>query len=267
MATPRTPDDYVPDLGLWLGRPGVEDYPGADGFARMVGALRLLQDRAVAARPPAEVADALARRLEEAAELLAGFAVEEPDQVAARLMSEPGRGQTLIPPLEVTSWDGTRLEGRMRFHRFHLGSNGAAHGGAIALVFDDLLGQLANVLGHPRARTASMRVDFRRIIPVEHELSAVAEITGRVGRKLTASASLRDGDTVLAEARGPVHPAPPGSALVGCSRGPSPGPEGSAQERPRARAGRDQRHWGRLRAANNDEVAAPKESHDDDTTA
>ena len=129
-----------------------------------------------AARPPDRVAAAIADLLEDAADRLADFAVGEPDQVAARLMSEAGRGQTLIPPLHVDSWDDSRIQGRMRFHRFHLGSNGAAHGGAISLVFDDLLGQLANVPGHPRARTASIRVNYRRIIPIERELLASAEV-------------------------------------------------------------------------------------------
>lgn len=197
-----SPADYVPDLSLWLGRPGVQDYPAGKEFGRLAAALRLLQDRVAGARPPADVAASAADRLEELAALLGEFSVGEPDQVAARLMSEPGRGQTLIPVLAVDSWDGERVRGRMSFHRFHLGSNGAAHGGAISLFFDDLLGQLANAPGHPRARTAWIRVNYRRIIPIEHELVATADVSHRHGRKLTVAGELRDGDAVVADAEG-----------------------------------------------------------------
>jgi acyl-coenzyme A thioesterase PaaI-like protein len=198
----ETPAEYVPDLSLWLGRPGVQDYPAEQEFGRLTAALRLLQDRVAAARPPGHVAATAADRLEELAALLGEFSVGEPEQVAARLMSEPGRGQTLIPALRVECWDGERVHGRMRFHRFHLGSNGAAHGGAISLFFDDLLGQLANAPGHPRARTAWIRVNYRRIIPIEHELVASAEVNHRHGRKLTVTGELRDGDDVVADAEG-----------------------------------------------------------------
>jgi acyl-coenzyme A thioesterase PaaI-like protein len=198
----RTDTEYIPDLSLWLGRSGVQDYPAAEEFGRLAAALRSLQDSVAAARPPGDVAAAAAARLEEVARLLGEYSVSEPDQVAARLMAEAGRGQTLIPALRVDFWDDRRVHGRMRFHRFHLGSNGAAHGGAISLFFDDLLGQLANVPGHPRARTASIRVDYRRVIPIEHELTAHAEVTHHEGRKLTVVGELRDGDTVLASASG-----------------------------------------------------------------
>jgi acyl-coenzyme A thioesterase PaaI-like protein len=197
-----SPADYVPDLSLWLGRPGVQDYPAGQAFGRLAAALRLLQDRVAGARPPEEVAASAADRLEELAGLLGEFSVGEPDQVAARLMTEPGRGQTLIPALDVDSWEGESVRGRMTFHRFHLGSNGAAHGGAISLFFDDLLGQLANAPGHPRARTAWIRVNYRRIIPIEHELVASADVSHRHGRKLTVAGELRDGDDVVADAEG-----------------------------------------------------------------
>lgn len=198
----NTDAEYIPDLSLWLGRRGVQDYAGAEPFARLTVALRLLQDRVVAARPPADVLEAAAARLEEVARLLAEYAVEEPEQVASRLMEEVGRGQTLVPAIRVEFWDDCRVQGRMRFHRFHLGSNGAAHGGAISLFFDDLLGQLANMPGHPRARTASIRVNYRRIIPIEHELVARAEVVHREGRKLTIAGELRDADVVVADAEG-----------------------------------------------------------------
>ena len=39
------------------------------------------------------------------------------------------------------------VRGRVVFRPFHLGGNGAAHGGTLPLLFDDVLGRLANSVG------------------------------------------------------------------------------------------------------------------------
>ena len=90
----------------------------------------------------------------------------------------------------------------MTFSRFYLGSNGAAHGGAIALVFDDLLGQLANAPGQPRARTAYLHTDYRSVVPIDRELAVTARTTRVEGRKLFIEGAIHDGADVLSEANG-----------------------------------------------------------------
>ena len=90
----------------------------------------------------------------------------------------------------------------MRFSRFYLGSNGAAHGGAIALLFDDLLGQLANSPGEPRARTAYLHLDYRAVVPIDRELRVTAWRTRRDGRKLFIQGAIHDGARILSEANG-----------------------------------------------------------------
>jgi acyl-coenzyme A thioesterase PaaI-like protein len=117
-------------------------------------------------------------------------------------LSDPARGQTLVPGLSVDVADREHVLGQVRFTRFHLGSNGAAHGGAVSLLFDDLLGQLANPLDGPRSRTAWIKVDFRRITPIDRELHIEARTVQRDGRKTVVRGELRDGGDLLAEAEG-----------------------------------------------------------------
>lgn len=53
-----------------------------------------------------------------------------------------------MPPwLVVEQLDGTGLRGTAPFGRYYLGSNGAVHGGAVSLVFDEILGQAARTPG------------------------------------------------------------------------------------------------------------------------
>ena len=88
-----------------------------------------------------------------------------------------------------------------RFRRFHLGRNGAVHGGAIALLFDSVLGYSAFKLSNsPYQRTASLQVNYRRIVPIEKELQVDAGIDRTVGRKIFVAGRLLDGENVLVEA-------------------------------------------------------------------
>jgi acyl-CoA thioesterase FadM len=47
-----------------------------------------------------------------------------------------------------------------------------------------------------------MFVRYRRPVPINRELDVEARLTGTRGRRLHVDAALRDGSTVLAEARG-----------------------------------------------------------------
>jgi acyl-coenzyme A thioesterase PaaI-like protein len=104
-------------------------------------------------------------------------------------------------PVNLGVVDG-RVAGTARFRRFHLGRNGAVHGGALALLFDSLLGYTAFKLSEsPRQRTAFLHVDYRKIVPVEKELRVDAGIDRIDGRKIFLTGRvLDDDDTVLCEA-------------------------------------------------------------------
>jgi acyl-coenzyme A thioesterase PaaI-like protein len=189
------------DLNIWLGRDDERGPHHSPSFARLADAVRLLQDRFTAAGPGPEEADALAVQVEELARTLSRHEVAEADQAAGRQYGAFARGQTFLPGIRIDEYDGDSVLGRVSFDRFYLGSNGAAHGGAISLLFDDLLGQLANA-GRPRARTAYLHVEYRRVVPIETELVVQAGTTRVEGRKVYIDGTLRDGPVVLAEASG-----------------------------------------------------------------
>jgi acyl-coenzyme A thioesterase PaaI-like protein len=188
------------DLNIWLGREtGDHD---DQSFTRLAEALRELQDKVAGGRPPPELAADAVRELEALSARLTSHQVSEADQVAGRQFTRPSRGQTFLPSLQVDLFDGERVGARVTFSRFYLGSNGAAHGGAIALLFDDLLGQLANGVGEPRARTAFLHLDYRAIVPIDRELTVTAWRTRREGRKLFIAGAIHDGAQLLSEANG-----------------------------------------------------------------
>jgi acyl-coenzyme A thioesterase PaaI-like protein len=171
-------------------------------FPVMVDALRKLQDQLTGANPPELVAGRIADAISALTRELAGYAVDERHQVAGRLVDIPGRGQCMIPPVEITEYSDTHARGHVNFGRFYLGGNGAVHGGAIPLVFDELMGRLANTGGRPPSRTAYLHVNYRNITPIETRLAIEARFESEEGRKRILSGTIRDGDTLCADAEG-----------------------------------------------------------------
>ncbi|MGB3485144.1 MAG: PaaI family thioesterase [Mycobacterium sp.] len=174
---------------------------GGPDYGRFVAAVRALQDHARAADAPDEVITEAAGLLEKAAALLAPYDADEWASPSGRRLDLPNRGNILSVPMDLAKGADGRVHGTLRFARFHLGRNGAVHGGALALAFDSVLGYSTAVLtGSLYQRTAYLHVDYRRIVPVEHTLTVDAGITGDEGRKIFVEAALRDGDDVVAEA-------------------------------------------------------------------
>jgi acyl-coenzyme A thioesterase PaaI-like protein len=171
-------------------------------FPAMVDALRELQDQLTGSNPPEQVAARIADTISALTRELAGYAVDERHQVAGHLVGVPGRGQCMVPVVEVTDFSDTHARGYVYFGRFYLGGNGAVHGGAIPLVFDELMGRLANTGGRPPSRTAYLHVNYRNITPIETRLAVEAQFDSEEGRKRRISATIRDGDTVCADADG-----------------------------------------------------------------
>lgn len=88
-------------------------------------------------------------------------------------------------------------------HRF-TGPPGMVHGGAIAAVFDELLGAAVLDLT-PRAFTAHLEIDYRAPWPLGTAARMTAVVAWLGERKLDARAELRTADaagTLLCEARG-----------------------------------------------------------------
>ncbi len=170
-------------------------------FSTMVDALRRLQDDLTGAVPTHQAMGWVTRRLRELSTHLRPFHVDESRQIAGRLVDVPGRGQALVPVVHFE--DDTRTTGRVAFGRYYLGDNGAVHGGAITLLFDELLGRLAIATsGDAPSRTAYLHVNYRSITPVGRVLRVECRLDRREGRKAFMVGVLLDGDTVCADAEG-----------------------------------------------------------------
>jgi acyl-coenzyme A thioesterase PaaI-like protein len=180
--------------------PPVPTTQGGPDYGRFVEAVRTLQDHARAADAPDDVITEAADLVEKVTQLLAPYYADEWASPSGRRMDLPSRGNLLAIPLDLQKSQDERIEGTALFRRFHLGRNGAAHGGAVAQLFDGLLGYAAFTLSGSRAqRTAFLHVDYRKIALVEKELQVDAGIDTIEDRKIFVSGRLLDGDDVLAE--------------------------------------------------------------------
>lgn len=181
--------------------PPVPTTRGGPDYGRFVDAVRALQDHARAADAPDDVITEAAGLIEKVSQLLAPYDADEWASPSGRRMDLPNRGNILQIPVDLRITEDGKVRGTARFQRFHLGRNGAVHGGAVAMLFDSLLGFTAFKLSGSKAqRTAFLHVDYRKIALVERELQVDAVLDGVEDRKIFVSGRLLDGGAVLAEA-------------------------------------------------------------------
>lgn len=174
---------------------------GGPDYGRFIDAVRKMQDHARAVNAPDEIITEAADLLEKVSALLTPFDADEWAAPSGRRMDLPMRGNILTVPMSAHKTDDGRIQGWARFARFHLGRNGAVHGGCLGMLFDTVLGLTAAVLtGSRRQRTAYLKIDYRHIVPIEQELQFDAGVDRVDGRKIFVSGRLTDGDTVLSEA-------------------------------------------------------------------
>lgn len=192
-----TPTDAQPGAGFG---PRVPTTRGGADYGRFVEAVRTLQDHTRAADAPDEVITRAAELIEEVSGLLAPYDADERTSPSGRRLDLPNRGNILQVPMRLTRSEGA-VTGHARFRRYHLGRNGAAHGGAVALLFDSVLGYTAfTSTGSRSQRTAYLHVDYRNVAPVEKKLQVESAVERIDGRKIFVAGRLLDGETVLAEA-------------------------------------------------------------------
>jgi acyl-coenzyme A thioesterase PaaI-like protein len=181
--------------------PPVPTTRGGPDYGRFVEAVRTLQDRARAVDAPDEVISEAADLIEAVSKLLAPYDADEWASPSGRRMDLPNRGNILQIPMDVHKTHDGRVRGVAQFRRYHLGRNGAVHGGAVGQLFDSVLGYAAFRLTRSlHQRTAFLHIDYRKIVPIEKELQVDAGIDRTDGRKIFVAGRLLDGETVLAEA-------------------------------------------------------------------
>ncbi|HLI72783.1 MAG TPA: PaaI family thioesterase [Acidimicrobiales bacterium] len=81
------------------------------------------------------------------------------------------------------------------------GAPGRAHGGAVAALFDEVMGFVLSIHATP-AYTGRLSVTYRAPTPLGEELEFRARLRSRHGRKLTMEAEARHAGSVIAEAEG-----------------------------------------------------------------
>lgn len=186
--------------GSWSNRSVPPDAHLASAFERLVEEVRVLEALVAGSRPTVELAGEIAERLAQASQLLEGYQVDERHRLSGKLSAMPGRGQALVPVVHFDEVANGRVLSRVRFSAFYLGGNGAAHGGALPLVFDELLGRLAGGEVRAPSRTAYLHVNYRRITPLERDLTLRGSIDRIEGRKIFTVGSLHDGEDLLCDA-------------------------------------------------------------------
>ena len=164
--------------------------------------MRRAQDLVAGTNPTPDTLLAATEALDRLNALLAPFPATEDDAPAGSRPDLPGRGHPLLLPVVFDEVSGDSLRGRVTFGRFHLGRGGAAHGGTIPLLFDDVLGRVANPPGSGRARTARLTVRYHRITPIDVELGVEAALERAEGRKLWVKGRLLHEGAVISDAEG-----------------------------------------------------------------
>ena len=179
---------------------------GGEAYARLVVALRRTRDAVADARLDEEACAYLSARLEEATAYLHQVRAEPGERVWANRFDLTARGSSLPPAMEDLRIDPDhgRVRARVSFGTSYAGAGEAAHGGAVAMLFDELLGLCANA-GRPVSRTAYLHVDYRAVAPLNVDLIVRARIDRVEGRKRWVTGELRRLDAVghvVAEAEG-----------------------------------------------------------------
>lgn len=136
-----------------------------------------------------------------------GLALLGAEGRAAYLDQSPIRGRLnpVAPPLVVEPAqrkdDKPRVVARARLSMAYEGPPHGVHGGWVAALFDDLLGSVLGLARDPGV-TATLRVRYRHVTPVEEDLRFEGWIDRDDGRRVVARATCHAGDTLTAEAEG-----------------------------------------------------------------
>ena len=177
-----------------------DSHPPGDPYAGYVLALRRLQEAAVSIDIGSQDMERAAAQLHALAELLEGSPAYQADYVGTRLMSLSSSQGPFSVPWTIHENRAGYSAGTVRFSRFHHGRGGVAHGGATALLFDEVLGRMSNYPGEPPSRTAYLTVNYRAVAPIEKDLRVEAGVDRVEGRKKFSSGRLYDGGTLVADA-------------------------------------------------------------------
>ena len=179
---------------------------------RLADTARVVIDRLVATRAPAEVLEDAANALEAVAASLDGYprGLSFEGFAESANSGDPhaffdhspllGLANPLAPPLRLEVADG-KVVGAARFGSAYEGPPGCVHGGYIAAAFDEVLGMAQSLGGRP-GMTGTLTVRYRRPTPLHTDLRFDAALDRTEGRKIFTSGRLYNAatDELTAEA-------------------------------------------------------------------
>ncbi|MFC4372788.1 PaaI family thioesterase [Nocardia halotolerans] len=181
---------------------GTDNTAGGTHYGELIEQVRALMDRVRLVNPSDELAKEAIAAIEELNARLDTAVVDEWSSPGWSRTDLPSRGNITLPPYTVVSGDSEGVTAEVTFRTFHLGGNNAAHGGQIAVAFDDILGMTAALATNSVTRTASLTLDYRSITPLNRKLTVRAWAERIDGRKVYLRATLHDGERLCAEAHG-----------------------------------------------------------------
>lgn len=129
-----------------------------------------------------------------------------PESCGRALSVGHGPANPIAPPL-VYSWPGESVEGRFSLSSIYEGPPGHAHGGISAMVLDDAIARIPELLGRPRV-TRGLTITYRRPVPLGVPLLVIGEpeahdgakirVLGRIVREDAPQETLAEGDATFA---------------------------------------------------------------------
>lgn len=178
---------------------------------RLASAMRLVIERLVPSNAPVDELGRAADALERYAEALK----DHPRLKDARLYGESanagdvgaffdqspliGLANPLAPPLTIGRKDDRHAHATGIFGSAYEGPPGSVHGGFVAASFDEVLGYVQSLSGHP-GMTGTLKVIYRSPTPLHTPLLFDATLEHVEGRKIFTSGRLEANGVLCAEA-------------------------------------------------------------------
>lgn len=193
------PDGDSPHEGGFRARIDISTDRGGLRYPEFNEQVRRLMDLARYACPSDELNDELIADLEAINAKLADIQIDEWTTPAGTRIDLPARGNITLPPYEVLDGGEHGVTADVTFRPFHLGGNNVAHGGHVAVAFDDLGGMASALKVRSITRTAYLTVSYRSLTPLNTPLRCRTWVDVQDGRKNFVKGTLHDGDRLCAE--------------------------------------------------------------------
>ncbi len=192
-------DADSPHEGGFRARIDITTDRGGPRYGELSEEIRRLMDLARYACPTPGITDELIDQVRALNKRLEDVQIDEWRSPAGTRIDLPARGNITLPPYEISEGGPDGVVASVTFRPFHLGGNDAAHGGHVAVAFDDLGGMASALAVQGITRTAYLTVSYRSLTPLRTPLRMHTWVENLDGRKAFVKGTLHDGDRLCAE--------------------------------------------------------------------